>query len=49
MIDVLRECGVYVCGGEDEDLRDGDRVEPALDPAPDSREEARRSDDLIMR
>ena len=31
---------------EDEDLRRRDRVEPALDPAPYSREEGRSADDL---
>lgn len=46
MVDVLRECGVNVLRGEDEDLRDGDGIKPALDPAPDGGKEARRSNDL---
>lgn len=45
-VDVLLEGGLHVGGGEDEDFRDGDGVEPALDPAPYGREEGRGADYL---
>jgi len=47
VVNILGERGVYVCGREDEDLGYGDGVEPALDPAPDGREEAWRANNLL--
>lgn len=35
--------------GEDEDLGDGDGVEPALDPTPDGSEETRSANDLCRK
>ena len=48
VVNVLREGSVNVRRGENEDFGDGDRVEPALDPAPDCGEEAWRTDNLAM-
>jgi hypothetical protein len=46
MVDILRQCFVDVRGGKNEDLGDGDGIEPPFDPAPDGRKEAGRTDDL---
>jgi hypothetical protein len=40
VVDVLCKCWIYVRRREDEDLGDGNGVEPALDPAPNSGEKA---------
>lgn len=45
-VDVGFQGGFGVGGGEDEDLRDRDGVEPALQPGPDCREEGGRAYDL---
>lgn len=45
-VDVLLEGLFHVLVGEDEDLGDGNRVEPTLDPAPDGGKEGGRADDL---
>lgn len=43
-LDVLLEDCLNLVAAQDEDLRNSDGVEPALDPAPDSVEERRRAD-----
>ena len=48
VINVLREGGVDVLRGQDEDLGDGDGIKPALDPTPDGGKEARGTDNLRL-
>jgi hypothetical protein len=46
VFNILRECGVDILRGEDENLGYSDGVKPSLDPAPDGGKEARCADNL---